>query len=68
VNTALAAEPSLSAVSIDVTTKDGSVVLEGPAPDWLPKPQSPRRSLQRRRPSRSPLCRRSRRPSKREQQ
>ena len=33
VKTALAADPSLSAVKIDVTTKQGIVVLEGPAPD-----------------------------------
>ena len=33
VKTALAADPSLSAVKIDVTTKQGTVVLEGPAPD-----------------------------------
>ena len=33
VKTALAADPSLSAVRIDVTTKQGTVVLEGPAPD-----------------------------------
>lgn len=33
VKTALAADPSLSAVNIDVTTKQGTVVLEGPAPD-----------------------------------
>jgi hyperosmotically inducible periplasmic protein len=33
VKTALAADPSLSAVKIDVTTKDGVVSLSGPAPD-----------------------------------
>ena len=33
VKTALAADPSLSALKIDVTTKQGAVVLEGPAPD-----------------------------------
>lgn len=33
VKTALAADPSLSAVKIDVTTKDGVVSLNGPAPD-----------------------------------
>jgi len=33
VKTALAADPSLSAVKIDVTTKDGVVSLTGPAPD-----------------------------------
>jgi hyperosmotically inducible periplasmic protein len=33
VKTALAADPSLSAMKIDVTTKQGTVVLEGPAPD-----------------------------------
>lgn len=33
VKTALAADPSLSAVNIDVTTRQGSVLLEGPAPD-----------------------------------
>ena len=33
VKTALAADPSLSAVKIDVTTQQGTVVLQGPAPD-----------------------------------
>lgn len=33
VKTALAADPSLSAVKIDVTTHQGAVLLEGPAPD-----------------------------------
>ncbi|MES2957979.1 MAG: BON domain-containing protein, partial [Pseudomonadota bacterium] len=33
VKTALAADPSLSALHIDVTTNQGSVRLEGPAPD-----------------------------------
>lgn len=33
VKTALAADPRLSAVKIDVDTKDGVVSLEGPAPD-----------------------------------
>ena len=33
VKTALAADPALSAVKIDVTTKQGAVLLEGPAPD-----------------------------------
>ena len=33
VKTALDAAPSLSAVKIDVTTKQGAVLLEGPAPD-----------------------------------
>jgi len=33
VKTALAADPSLSALHIDVTTTQGSVRLEGPAPD-----------------------------------
>lgn len=33
VKTALAADPSLSAVKIDVSTTQGTVLLEGPAPD-----------------------------------
>ena len=33
VKTALAADPSLSAVKIDVSTRQGTVLLEGPAPD-----------------------------------
>jgi hypothetical protein len=33
VKTALAADPSLSALHIDVTTTHGSVLLAGPAPD-----------------------------------
>jgi hyperosmotically inducible periplasmic protein len=33
VKTALAADPSLSAININVTTTDGAVRLEGPAPD-----------------------------------
>jgi osmotically-inducible protein OsmY len=33
VKTALAADPALSAVKIDVTTHDGVVSLAGPAPD-----------------------------------
>ncbi len=33
VKTALAADPSLSALAIDVTTRDGVVALQGPAPD-----------------------------------
>lgn len=33
VKTALAADPTLSAVKIDVTTQGGAVLLEGPAPD-----------------------------------
>lgn len=33
VKTALAADPALSALKIDVTTSDGVVSLEGPAPD-----------------------------------
>jgi hyperosmotically inducible periplasmic protein len=33
VKTALVADPSLSAMKIDVTTKQGAVVLQGPAPD-----------------------------------
>ncbi|HET9975890.1 MAG TPA: BON domain-containing protein [Burkholderiaceae bacterium] len=33
VKTALAADPSLSALKIDVTTRDGIVTLSGPAPD-----------------------------------
>jgi BON domain len=32
VKTALAADPALSALQIDVTTRDGVVTLEGPAP------------------------------------
>lgn len=33
VKTSLAADPALSALRIDVTTRDGVVALEGPAPD-----------------------------------
>jgi osmotically-inducible protein OsmY len=33
VKTALATDPQLSALKIDVTTRDGVVSLEGPAPD-----------------------------------
>lgn len=33
VKTALAADPALAAVKIDVTTRQGAVLLEGPAPD-----------------------------------
>jgi hypothetical protein len=37
VKTALAADPALSAARIEVTTKDGIVRLEGPAPDAVAK-------------------------------
>lgn len=37
VKTALAADPALSAARIDVTTRDGIVRLEGPAPDAAAK-------------------------------
>ena len=33
VKSALAADPNLSAIKIDVDTKDGVVTLKGPAPD-----------------------------------